>query len=409
MAKSSLIIRVLWNFDSWLLRAKLFAIRRLLRGVWDRVFSGRKPAELNSTSAVNPRLVNKFCSAPFRQLDVYENGNAHQCCATWLPQPAGDLSKNSIDEVWNSDPAQRIRASILDGSFRYCKHDLCPLIQEDRLPTVEEASQDLSIKKIIDKKVTHLEELPAFVNLCNDPSCNLWCPSCRTERILHTDEQSLVPIRDLQSKVTQSLFSKPTTRNFAVNVTGSGDPFASRVFREFLFELSGEDFPNLQVNLQTNGVLLTPRNWSRLHRIHNNIKIILVSFDAATPETYAITRRGGHWDTLLENVNALGEKRRNGELNYLRLDFVVQQANYREMPDFVLLAESLGADDASFSMLVDWGTWPKPEYLVRAVHLSGHPEHQAFLDVLKHPNLGHPRVRLNNLARFRKLAIHEAQ
>jgi len=56
----------------------------------------------------NPRyhLEGKICTAPFQQLDVLEN-SAHQYCARWLHQSAGDLSAQPWREVWNSAPARR--------------------------------------------------------------------------------------------------------------------------------------------------------------------------------------------------------------------------------------------------------------------------------------------------------------
>ena len=115
----------------------------------------------------------------------------------------------------------------------------------------------------------------------------------------------------------------------------------------------------MQIALQTNGVLLTPRIWQRMKGVHRNISSIIISFDAATEETYGVTRRGGHWTTLLANSARMGELRTSGEVKKLRFDFVVQKANFREMKAFVQLTQSLGADCAYFSRLLDWGTWPK--------------------------------------------------
>ena len=120
----------------------------------------------------------------------------------------------------------------------------------------------------------------------------------------------------------------------------------------------------MQIALQTNGVLLTPRNWQRMKGVHDNISSIIISFDASTEETYDVTRRGGHWSTLLENSTRMGELRAKGEVKKLRFDFVVQKANFREMNAFVRLAQSLGSDRAYFSRLLDWGTWPKDRFML---------------------------------------------
>jgi sulfatase maturation enzyme AslB (radical SAM superfamily) len=360
--------------------------------------------DLNNGLNTAQSTVGRFCPNPFQQLDVYESGDARVCCQSWLPKEIGNVGAASVAEVWNSEAAQEIRASILDGSFRYCDHRACPVIQDGRLSTLEDARKNPDFTEIIEQGKTRLDTLPGFTNLCNDLSCNLWCPSCRSERINHTEGDAFEKAKELQERIEQALFSEPTDRPFRVNVTGSGDPFASKVFRQFLYGLDGADFPNLRISLQTNGVLLTPRNWARMEKIHENIDQVIVSFDAATSETYAKTRRGGHWDTLLKNVRNLGALRQAGKLNYLRLDFVVQQANYHEIPAFVDLAESLGADHACFSLILDWGSWSRALFEVQCVWKKTHPEFDDFIQTLRHPNLGRGNVILGNLTPYYQFA-----
>jgi MoaA/NifB/PqqE/SkfB family radical SAM enzyme len=382
------------TFKFWFDSARRFVRRKANRGQRDS--SGTLNRERN--------LEGRFCRNPFVQLDVYEDGRLYSCCSSWLPTPLGNLNARSVKEAWNSTISEKIRESIFDGSFRYCDHKVCPMIQQGDLPTLEEARQEPLLRDIIDRKQTKLDTLPTFINLCNDQSCNLACPSCRVARINHNKGKEYAKRQHLQDKITQELFSRPTDHPFTVNVTGSGDPFASAVFRDFLYTLEGKDFPNMRINLQTNGVLLTPRNWQRMEKIHGNIATILVSYDAAKPETYAITRRGGNWDTLQENVKRLGELRAKGELGMLRLDFVVQQANYREMPAFVEIGRAMGVDIVSFSMVLDWGTWSLAEYEKQCIWKESHPEFEQFIEVLEDPVLDDPIVRLGNITEYRQLA-----
>ncbi|MGK7297006.1 MAG: SPASM domain-containing protein [Candidatus Wenzhouxiangella sp. M2_3B_020] len=386
------------ELQRWIDRAVRRAGRVLRRGRHD------------TRAALNPAkdLTGRFCGNPFSHVDVYESGDVHPCCNAWLPKSIGNLQRQSLDEIWNSPSARSIRESILDGSFRHCDHRICPYIQNDSLPTLAEAADDPRFADAIEHHRTELGEPPTFINLCNDASCNLYCPSCRTERINHTGGRAYAKRAHLQDRIVHSLFSRPTDRRFRVSVTGSGDPFASRVFRDFLYGLDGADFPNLEISLQTNGVLLTPRNWQRMHRIRDNITDVIVSFDAATPETYAITRRGGHWATLIDNVRALGRQRAAGQLRFLKLDFVVQQANYREMPAFVDLGRELGADRVGFSLLMNWGTWTTAEFNVRCIWRPDHPEFDRFLEVLSDPRLGDPSVDLGNVSEYRRRALSAA-
>jgi sulfatase maturation enzyme AslB (radical SAM superfamily) len=171
-------------------------------------------------------------------------------------------------------------------------------------------------------------------------------------------------------------------------ITGSGDPFASRVYRNLLYSLNGADFPNMQIALQTNGVLLTPRNWQRMRAIHQNIISVIISFDAATEETYNVTRRGGHWQTLLDNSANMGDLHLQGEVRI-----------------FVHLARSLGADQAYFSQLFNWGTWSKDQFLDQCVWLEDHPLFREFLEVMRDPVFDDPFVDLGNMSELRAMAL----
>jgi hypothetical protein len=52
-----------------------------------------------------------------------------------------------------------------------------------------------------------------------------------------------------------------------MNVTGSGDPFGSKIFRDLLFGIDGSKYPNVKINLQTNGVMFTPKYWKNMKKI----------------------------------------------------------------------------------------------------------------------------------------------
>lgn len=385
---------------------------RTLKFVLDRVqrrlniIRNKGHTDSSGTLNISKNLKGRFCVNPFSQMDVYEGGKVHSCCSTWLPTSIGNIRKIPINEVWNSPVSQMIRESILDGSFRYCNHKICPMIQAGSLPTIEEASRNPVYREIIETGRLKLDELPTFINLCNDESCNLYCPSCRRQKINYPKGKEFEKRQHLQDVITQQLFAVPTDRHFSVNITGSGDPFASAVFRDFLYNLCGEDFPNLSIHLQTNGVLLTPRTWQRMHKIHSNIAAVLVSFDAGTEATYNITRRGGNWKLLLENTHRLGHLRSKNELKYLRLDFVVQQANYQEMEQFIQIGKSVKADKVAFSMVLDWGTWSREEYQEKCIWKQGHPQFDDFIKVLQSPIFDDQIVSLGNLTEYRALALN---
>lgn len=397
-----ILLRVRWSLK---IRAE-----RLLESLKYRMpsrFAGasRPAAGVPRAQQVPAPLQGRFCPNPFKQIDLEDSGAAYTCCSSWLPTPIGNLNHRSVMEFWNGSVIQSIRESIFDGSFRYCRHDRCPVIQNGELPTLEDAAKDPLFTRIIDEKRTVVDRPPVFVNLVNDRSCNLYCPSCRTERINHQDGPKSREISRIQDRLLEPYLSEPNDLFFILSITGSGDPFASRVYRNLLYSLDGSDYPNMQIALQTNGVLLTPRNWQRMQGVHENIISVIISFDAATEQTYNITRRGGHWATLLENSAAMGELRKQGKVRTLRFDFVVQKANFREMSPFVHLARDLGAGRASFSQLFNWGTWSKDQFMDQCVWDKHHPLFEEFVEVMRDPLFDDPFVDMGNMSEIRSKVL----
>ena len=159
--------------------------------------------------------------------------------------------------------------------------------------------------------------------------------------------------------------------------------------------------PNLErIHLHTNGLLWTRADlgidpggdpggsWSRP----------TISIDAATPETYAINRRGGDFRRLLGAAGFISELRiRRGRSSTLGINMTVQANNYREMPAFVELGRRHHCDRVSFHQLLDWGSYPPEEYDARAIQRPTHPEHEALLEMLADKRLEHPIVYLSNL------------
>ena len=334
------------------------------------------------TAAV-PRL---FCSRAFRWFEpvASRTGRVHLCCSSWLGKPIGDLRTESALAIWNGAAAQEIRASIHDGSFRYCDRMRCPYLQTVAGPVRRIGDvDDQELRDAIARKLTILPYGPREINCAYDRSCNLSCPSCRTGPIIEKENER--DILGIQHKIEKELLRDA----HHLNVTGSGDPFGSPYFRRWLQTMRREDAPELRnINLHTNALLWTPGMWSSIPEdIRRLIGSADISIDAASPGTYATNRRGGDFQKLLDNLEFIGSLRRQGALKSLTISMVVQANNFREMPDFVRLGRRFDIDGVYFKQLVDWGTFSDEEFAARAVHLPGHPDHPEFLRILGHPLL----------------------
>lgn len=311
-----------------------------------------------------------FCRAPFENLETAPGGDVFFCCPAWLPKPIGNLGDASAGEIWNSPVAQDIRASIHDGSYRHCSRVHCPKLSGGRLDKPEALPPRL--RAVAGARQVTLPEGPRKVILSHDRSCNLACPSCRTGLILARKEEQAA-LNALADRVILPLLAGADR----VRVTASGDPFGSAHFQYVLRNLGRVENPRLRLDLQTNGLLLTPRLWEALG-LEGRVDQLIVSADAARAETYAEVR-GGRFETLLDNLGFFARLRREGRIASLRLDFVVQAANHAEMPEFVQLARTFGCDGVKFQMIRSWGTWSAEEFRRHDISDPAHPEHGAFL------------------------------
>jgi acetyltransferase-like isoleucine patch superfamily enzyme len=366
------------------------------------------------------QLAGKICPLPFVELDVLD-ASAHLCCASWLPTSIGNLHQQDWLEAWNSDAAQNIRASIIDSTYRHCNKVSCPVIQNNDLIPVGEleggssdghlhmggAFEYLGVKDqpipIARGWLTPVRnEGPAILNLSYDKTCNLACPSCRSEKYA-ADSAERERISVLQDRNIKPLLSQA----HLAMITGSGDPFASKTFRHLLEWIDAEKAPALEIKLMTNGLLLDAREWERFGGIHDKVIEIKVSIDGITKRSHEALRLGSDWDRMLPNLHFMGSlAQANPRLSFI-LAFIVQRDNFAEMGAAVDFAHRVGATALQFARLTNWGTYSDIAYHQRAVFLSDHPQHRQFLHELDDPRLDDPIVSLGDLASLRRAAVQE--
>jgi len=341
------------------------------------------------------KLKGRFCDKPFRDLIFYSAPNYEMRLCCWVFKEIGDFKSNeNILETWNSPFAQEVRKSILEGKFEHC-WDHCRHIGNDDLPKIEEITEPYLLD-IIENKKTVLDYGPKSIQLNNDLSCNLSCPSCRTEKIMNVSGPDYL----INSKITHQVLDMCLLDLEYLFITGSGDPFASKIYRDLLQKIDGSSFPKLKIRLFTNGVMFTEEAWKSLHLIHDNIDMVIVSLDAATEETYQKVRRGGHFLTVIDNLKMLSKLNQNRRFHHFEIAFVVQDTNFREMKKFVELGLEIGNCDIMFQRIWNWGTFSESEFLNKAIYEPTHPNYLEFIEILKDPIFKRPEVNLTNLNEF---------
>ena len=341
----------------------------------------------------------RFCEIPFKTLEICTDETNrytyNYCCPQWLKLENVPNDSFDLDAVWNSENAMKLRESILDGSYKYCNELHCTKLHDNTLPYQDEVTDNF-LKEVIEKKQSRLESPPRVIKLSNDSSCNLSCPSCRTDVIMMNTPAFEDKYRELDAKIIN-----PSLNNLEeIVLCTSGDIFSSRYYREYLLNFNIEKFSKVQFSIITNGLLLTPKMWERLSRLKNNIKTIDISIDAAHSDTYKIVRRGGDFLYLMNNLKFLSKLRKENEINHLGISFIVQTQNFREMADFVKMGIALNVDKVHFSRIADWHTFSQQVYEQHSIWMKSHPEHNDFLNVLKDPVFKHPCVNMGDIYEF---------
>ena len=373
----------------------------------------RKRAGLiaNSSRVCLDDLSDRFCERPFTtiltvpsSLGASKGGDAepalHACdCAGMLPYPLGGTQSEGGDgagDLWNGREAQEIRRSILEGEFTYCAPLVCPYIVKGNLPRRDEVT-DPVMRDIIANKRTHLATAPRRLSLAHDVSCNIACPTCRSEIMTVKNSAREVMDRFIDRTIL------PLLRDATVDliVSGDGDPIASKHYRRLLHNLDPVRHNGVGVYLVSNGLLITPKEWESLSHVHHLIKGILISIDAAEAATYEDVRRPGKWDTLTANMDFIANLRRTGAISYFVITFVVQKKNFEQMPAFVELGHRWSVDRVLFSKLfgiLHAESLDADELRANAVVDEDHPDHARLLEVLRHPILRSKEVDLFNIA-----------
>jgi molybdenum cofactor biosynthesis enzyme MoaA len=371
--------------------------------------SARVLARLRRALAAYPRRAHPTgftCPRPYYFMSIHPGGTAFCCCPGWVQFPLGTLEMPcDLQRVWNGRAARAFRAAMRTTELgRMCRAESCPWILGGGLPRRDaiggtvalDVAQDLCPASIaadgkaigaLNDGVEELDYLPRSLDICTDPRCNLFCESCRHARIT-----TLTPAQERGNAIALGVLRALGRELRQLNLS-NGEPLYSPFYLELLRGLNRREFPLLEVDIVTNGQLLDKAKWSSLGEGASFVNSIAISVDAATEETYETVRRGGRWARMMENLAFAAELRQSGQISRLLLTYVVTARNFREMPAFVQLGKSLGADRVVFADIqpVDGMSL---SHRSSAVHLPEHPLNASYREVLRAKDLHDPVVQL---------------
>ncbi len=173
---------------------------------------------------------------------------------------------------------------------------------------------------------------PLYVKIKLTWRCNLRCQMCNVWRQSREDRLTLPVIQALADELA-CLGTKK------VHLSGGEVLLRPDIF-QVINTFAERD---MQVNLTTNGTLLTKRMAQRLAEsgIHN----LSVSLDGATPAVHDALRDKGNWKRTIRGIHNLRRAAQRARRKlHIRINFVITRRNYQDLVRIPEVAYQAGAD-----------------------------------------------------------------
>ncbi|MBS4759485.1 MAG: FkbM family methyltransferase [Clostridium sp.] len=314
----------------------------------------------------------KICRQPFEYCEISLAGNVYPCCPAYCKNYSfGNIFEQTLEEIWNGEKAKAFRKNIIERQYIHCDFNNCMSfadIEKQEIP-----AEDAKI-------------FPRTLVVSFDKECNVACITCRDNIARNTkeDEDRL----ELFTKNIWTTLDKVET----VYLSGSGDPFGSRYARNLIKKIS-TNFPHIKFIIHTNGVLFTQKMYKDLG-LKDRIETVLLSIHAAKKETYNKIVKYGNFKKVVENIKWLSKEKAKGKIKNILLLFVVHKLNYKDMPNFVKLAQKYNCN-VTFTHYRQWGTSFK--YDDNAIFDPKFPEYWKFCEVMKNSVFNSPICEMDSM------------
>ncbi|MEZ4296597.1 MAG: radical SAM protein [Polyangiaceae bacterium] len=314
------------------------------RAVRDPVLPWEQP---RSTELSVPEIIVKkrrgaevLCVTPWTTMEIVDpDGRVRQCCSTWTVGDRGNVHGSTLDAVWNGAGYQAARRAMAERSVEELCQPICSRLYDEkfsekalRIQSGSEAfvKNQLVLAEEIAERREVLSGKPLKLAVCPSTYCNYDCIMC---------DHGRSPRRELPESIWEELFEYLPTLS-SLTLLG-GEPLANPLAMKFLRAFDVAKFPDCQVDLVTNGSLLTEQALRHLRRA--TLGDVTVSLNAGTPEVYRRVQRGIELDQVLRNIDGLIEFRRGHHRYFgITVSFVLQPAASHTLVEFGEIARARG-------------------------------------------------------------------
>lgn len=334
----------------------------------------------------------KICHRGLHAFYVMNAMGDCRLCGWMTNQNIGNLLENSVEEIYHGAVAEGIHNRFFEGDYSNCIKDMCPYLANG---TLDEHMEEIEC----------MPKYPEELWLAYEGVCNYQCTCCSAHSNMEMGKQgNWEKNYDIIEERLKPML--PYVKKIAAH--GRGELFASKRILKLLSEwepMCPED--EAEVVLETNGSLFNEKNWSQianLGKYNLKVAITVMSFQEKTYQYLSGTKLP--ISNLEHNLEFVKSLREQGIINELELATVLQERNFREMPEFVERCLSYGADVVRLRPMFLCGASNRNIEWFADVRTPSHPYHEEFLEVMQNPIFNHPKVFLWSGRRDSDAGIH---
>ncbi len=322
----------------------------------------------------------KACQRGWEYAQIFGEEGAVEICswASMNYHPIGKLTENTMYDIWHGEDARKFRQSLIDGSYCYCEKEKCPWMANG---TLEE-----HMKEYDDEL-----EYPVDVSLSFQRACNYTCTCCAD------NENIRAKTKDAEKNLSQisGEIEKFIDNVEILSANGRGELFASKHIMDMLHNWKpSKSVEKIKVILETNGSLFNESNWKKIENLGNydlKVAITVMSFEEKTYQFLSGTKLPVK--NILDNLHFVKTLREKNIINDFEIGTVIQERNFREMPEFSKrCVEEFGVDRVRLRPYFPWGPADPIVKWVYDVRNPYHPYYVEYEEMLKADIFKHPKV-----------------
>lgn len=323
----------------------------------------------------------KLCERIVNWVQIIDYKGTVRLCGWINDNIVGNLSDNSMEEIFHGRHAEELRKKLACNDYSSCLIDACPYLAMNT----------------INDNLIEIDEIPRYpekICLAFEEVCNYKCISCTTPMVMQKQKKKKEEVEAGYDVIEEQLNKVlPYVKNISTN--GRGEIFASKRILKILSEwkpLAPKE--EITVELESNGSLFDEKHWKQIENLGQyNVRVAITVMSFEEDIYQVLSGCQLPIGQIEKNLRFIKELREKGIINYFEIATVVQDRNFRTLPEFARrCVEEFGADYVRLRPYMPWGSQaPHIEWFMD-VRNPKHPYYNEYKKVMKNPIFKHPRV-----------------